>query len=541
MFPSLQQFLSLSQKYPLIPFIQELRLKKDDPHHLFKLYSTLKKNPSSFLLDSANATPHGRYTYFPIDAPHKTFQAQDLKQFPKVWRAFKLYFKTHQGPRLPKEWPPFYGGAAGILSYDAGRFFEPGWDSKASRETLHFPIMSFKIYNTLLIADAHKNKFFLSAVLPLKKYLGNKALKKQYEAQKKKVQKIAFGVMEKAKALGPEPCSQYSWKDKTKPILDPIHNNRNNPNRKYFLEALRKIQRYISAGDIYQANLSQRIQSDFEGTGLELYSRLRKLNPSPYSCFFALPGFELISSSPELLLHKQGSQLETRPIAGTRPRGKDRASDQNLAGELLLNAKERAEHVMLLDLARNDLGKVCESGSIQVTEKMIVEKYSHVMHIVSHVRGTIKEACDIFDSIAALFPGGTITGCPKVRCLQILDELELMRRGPFFGSAGWIGYQGDGALNLLIRTAVKKKSTVTLQVGSGIVADSKANLEYQESLHKAKALLMVMNQNENGARHRRAQKKAKAWYKGRGRVKGKGVVKVNGNGVVRKSVVEEAW
>ncbi|MBI4218414.1 MAG: anthranilate synthase component I family protein, partial [Elusimicrobia bacterium] len=267
---------------------------------------------------------------------------------------------------------------------------------------------------------------------------------------------------------------------------------------KTFLRSIHKIKNYISRGDIYQANLSQRIALESSKSPLELYDRLRKLNPSPYACYLRSPSYDLLSCSPELLLHKRGALLETRPIAGTHPRGESAQKDRKLEGELILNEKERAEHIMLVDLERNDLGKVCVEGSVKVSESMAIEKYSHVMHIVSHVEGKLKRSATIFTAIESLFPGGTITGCPKIRCMEVLDELEPAARGPFFGSTGWIGYQGDGTFNILIRSALiqkeKKggKNKIYLQVGSGIVADSVPTKEFEESLHKAQALLQTI-------------------------------------------------
>ena len=257
----------------------------------------------------------------------------------------------------------------------------------------------------------------------------------------------------------------------------------------WFVESVKKIKKLIAAGDIYQANLSQRIEADFDGNALDFFGRLRAINPSPYTCYYKAGAFEIVSCSPELLLKKRGNIVETRPIAGTRPRGKSGAADARLKGELLLSPKERAEHIMLLDLERNDLGRVCKAGSVRVTEKMTVEKYSHVMHIVSHVRGTLRPGQTFFSALEAAFPGGTITGCPKVRCMEILDGLEPQARGPFYGSAGWVGFNGNAEMNLLIRTALISKGHLALQVGSGIVADSNPQKEHAESLQKAQALL----------------------------------------------------
>jgi para-aminobenzoate synthetase component I len=261
-------------------------------------------------------------------------------------------------------------------------------------------------------------------------------------------------------------------------------------NRKTYLAGVRRILRYIAAGDVYQANLSHLIALPAEGVSPRGYfDLLHASNPSPYACFMDFGDFSLASCSPELLLRVQKGRVATRPIAGTRRRGRDAREDRRLSGELLLSAKERAEHVMLVDLERNDLGKVCRPGSVRVTERLALEKYSHVTHIVSQVEGRLAAGHDGLDAFRAVFPGGTITGCPKVRCMEILADLERAPRGPFYGAAGWIAPDGDMELNILIRTALFRKGRMSLRVGAGIVADSDPAREWEETLHKAGALL----------------------------------------------------
>ncbi len=250
---------------------------------------------------------------------------------------------------------------------------------------------------------------------------------------------------------------------------------------------------YIAAGDIYQANLSQRFTADI-GTSdpFELYRILRQINPSPFAAYAEFGDLALVSSSPERLIRLTGGVADTRPIAGTRRRGRDLAETQGLTAELLTNEKERAEHIMLLDLERNDLGKVCAYGSVAVDEMMAVEDYSHVIHIVSNVRGELAPGRDGFDLVRAVFPGGTITGVPKVRCMEIIDELEPVARGPYTGSLGYFANTGDLDLNIIIRTFVVKDGKAHFQVGAGIVADSDPACEFQETLQKAEALVKAL-------------------------------------------------
>ncbi len=248
-----------------------------------------------------------------------------------------------------------------------------------------------------------------------------------------------------------------------------------------FQKTVLKAKEYIAAGDIYQVNLSQRLEVKIKDTPLEIYNRLRQINPSPFASYFDFGDFQIVSCSPERLIKLENGVAKTRPIAGTRP-----ATAK--AEELLLDPKERAEHIMLVDLERNDLGRACEYGSVHVDESMVIEKYSHVSHIVSNVVGKLKPDKTKFDLIKAMFPGGTITGCPKIRSMQIIEELEPVKRGIYTGSIGYIG-NDKMDLNIAIRTIVIKGNTAYIQVGAGIVADSDPEKEYYETLHKAQAML----------------------------------------------------
>lgn len=260
-----------------------------------------------------------------------------------------------------------------------------------------------------------------------------------------------------------------------------------------YMNIVGKAKKYIKAGDIFQANLSQRVSADIgDTTPWQIYLRLREINPSPFAGYLNMGDYHIVSSSPERLLRVQGNTVETRPIAGTRPRGSDAGGDRKMRAELLLNEKECAEHLMLIDLERNDLGRISDYGSVLVDEFMATEDYSHVIHIVSNVSGTIAKGKDCFDAIRAAFPGGTITGVPKVRCMEIIDELEPVARGPYTGSFGYIGFNRTMDLNIIIRTFVIKNNIAYVQAGAGIVADSDPEKEYYESLKKAEALIKTL-------------------------------------------------
>ena len=268
-------------------------------------------------------------------------------------------------------------------------------------------------------------------------------------------------------------------------------------NREQYQNAVKQAKKYIQAGDIFQTNLSLRFQTQTERDSWSIYTQLQQINPSPFASYWRSPWGDTIGCSPERLVKLEGRQAETRPIAGTRRRGKNEKSDRALARELLANTKERAEHIMLVDLERNDLGRVCEWGSVEVDELLAIERYSHVMHLVSNVKGILKSDRDAIDLIQGVFPGGTITGCPKVRCMEIIEELEPVRRSLFYGSCGYLDSRGNLDLNILIRTLlyIKKDENLALvygQVGAGIVADSNPQQEWLESLNKAEAQIAAL-------------------------------------------------
>jgi para-aminobenzoate synthetase component 1 len=266
--------------------------------------------------------------------------------------------------------------------------------------------------------------------------------------------------------------------------------------------AVKRAKKYIQAGDIFQTNLSLRFQTTVDRDSWSIYQRLQQINPSPFASYWRSPWGAVISCSPERLIQLQNNLAQTRPIAGTRPRGSTPEADRLLAAELLANTKERAEHIMLVDLERNDLGKVCQWGSVEVDELLVIERYSHVMHLVSNVKGLLDPQFNSIDLIRAMFPGGTITGCPKVRCMEIIEELEPVRRNLFYGSCGYLDYRGNLDLNIAIRTLLylnpikpNYRAIVCGQVGAGIVADSDPQREWYESLNKAEAQLAALQLN----------------------------------------------
>ena len=364
------------------------------------------------------------------------------------------------------ELPEFQGGAIGFVSYDYARKIEHL--PNLTDDDLQVPDIYFYLFDHWAVHDAVTNEVWLMKLNDSHKNLT--AWKKQWlessteESNRLFVKGYAVDIKLGEDELG----VSFAKED--------------------FEEAVRKIQSYIAAGDVFQVNLAVRQHKKLNANPLTMYEAVRSFNPSPYMAYIAAPDFAVVSGSPELLVKKAGNELSTRPIAGTRPRGKSDEEDLMLASELIHHEKERAEHVMLVDLERNDLGRVAKYGTVEVNEFMVIEKYSHVMHIVSNVRAQVDAKKTNSDVLRAMFPGGTITGAPKIRTMEIIEELEPIRRGLYTGSIGWLGFTGDMEFNIVIRTAFIKDNIAYIQAGAGIVIDSIPENEYIESLNKAKAM-----------------------------------------------------
>lgn len=356
----------------------------------------------------------------------------------------------------------FYGGAIGFITYDYVRRIEAIPD--IAKDDLHVPDIYFYIVDCWTVLDVENE---IATVMKLSTSdVDIEGLVKSWQ-------------VERSKSYFDDSTAQTVKSDDSR-IVSMTSDE--------FKSAVERIQDYIAQGDVFQVNLSVRQAKKLDVEPLIMYEALRKFNPSPYMAYIASSDFAVVSGSPELLIQKYGEDLSTRPIAGTRPRGKNDAEDLVLANELIHHDKERAEHVMLVDLERNDLGRVAEYGTVHVDEFMVIEKYSHVMHIVSNVRGKVAKEHSNTDIIRSVFPGGTITGAPKIRTMEIIEELEPVRRGLYTGSIGWIGFNGDIELNIVIRTSFIKNGVAYIQAGAGVVIDSVPEREYIESLNKAKAL-----------------------------------------------------
>ena len=380
---------------------------------------------------------------------------------------------------------PFLGGAVGCLSYDLARTFEVL--PEHAHDDLQFPDMYFLFVEAFVVVDHQTSSIWL-VFSPFPERIASENLEDLCREGQARLLELK-SKLQSGNRVGDE--------EKSAPFSLRIQEGQSASG---YRDRVRECQEFIAAGDIYQANLSHRFQvegindrfSSQAQAGAALYRQLRRMNPSPHSAFLVLESDVIVCNSPERLVRLSDGYADMRPIAGTRPRGIGIVEDRRLAEDLLFNQKERAEHLMLVDLVRNDLGRVCRYGSIRVDELMMVERYSHVMHLVSHVFGKLREPCTAFDLIRAVFPGGTITGVPKVHCMEIIERLEPVRRGLYTGSIGFIGWNGNIDLNIVIRTLLLSRNCGYLQVGAGIVADSDPNREYEETLHKAQAFLEVL-------------------------------------------------
>jgi len=382
------------------------------------------------------------------------------------FRAFTDWFQTLQ-TETTDEYPDFQGGAIGFLSYDYARYIEHF--KMLAIDDLKTPDLYFLVFNDVAVFDHEENALWLITHIE-EAESGSEANQRLEEWKRKWTSSSEESAQSPVNESSTEFVPAAPFTEET------------------FGEAVEKIKQYIANGDVFQVNLSIRQDEQLHTHPYNLYKTLRQVNPSPYMSYLHTPDFQIVCGSPELLIKKKGTQLETRPIAGTRSRGKDDAEDQALAKELIENEKERAEHVMLVDLERNDLGRVSTYGSVKVNEFMAIEKYSHVMHIVSNVQGKLRDECDAVDVMRAVFPGGTITGAPKVRTMEIIEELEPTRRGLYTGSIGWFGFNQDMHFNIVIRTAYCTEGKAFMQSGAGIVIDSVPKHEYKESIKKAYAV-----------------------------------------------------
>lgn len=487
--PTRNKFIENAKKGGISPVYAELPFISPQ-----QAYESIK-GPYSFLLESIKGSERiARYS-FAGTKPFLVFKVKNgtvelefrgrkvlsskppLKKLKELLKSYKI--------EAPEGFPPFLGGAVGMISYDFVHYFEHL--PRTAIDDLQMPDAHFLLIDTLIAFD-HKHKKTLIISCPGASETGftlgllEKDCNIYYDSACEKINKLY------KKIISASQTSLKSSKESKKPIKIQHEMGKDD-----YVSIVKRTKEYIKAGDIFQANLSQRVSANIGNTEQwEIYKILSEINPSPFAAYLDMGDYQIASSSPERLLRFNRNTVETRPIAGTRPRGADAKGDQKMRTDLLINEKERAEHLMLIDLERNDLGKISDYGSVVVDEFMITEDYSHVIHIVSNIKGTAAKGKNCFDAIRAVFPGGTITGVPKVRCMEIIDELEPVTRGPYTGSLGYLSFTGAMDLNIIIRTFVIKNGVVYVQAGAGIVADSEPEKEYFETLKKAEALIRTL-------------------------------------------------
>jgi anthranilate synthase component 1 len=469
-----------------VPVVLETFADLDTP---LSIYLKLANEPYTYLLESVvGGERFGRYSFIGLAAKsrievrgHECVEivggreaARTTADDPLAYvQDFLDRYRTAEDPRLPR----FCGGLVGYFGYETVQYIEKRVAKSRKADPLGVPDIVLLVSEEIAIVDNLSGKLSL----------------------------VVYANPHDAGAYARARARLAALLDKLRaPVaIPPDTRGRSEPavsgfGQTAYHAAVEKAKRYIYDGDIMQVVPSQRMSKPFSATPLALYRALRTLNPSPYMYYFDLADFHIVGASPEILVRLEGENVTVRPIAGTRRRGATPEEDTALAEELLSDAKERAEHIMLVDLGRNDAGRVTQTGTVRVTERMVVERYSHVMHIVSNVEGKLKPGLKAIDVLRATFPAGTVSGAPKVRAMEIIDELEPVKRGVYAGAVGYLGFHGNMDVAIALRTAVIKDGTLHVQAGGGVVADSEPEAEWQETQNKARALLRAAEMAESG-------------------------------------------
>ena len=468
--PSRETFLQLSRKGNVVPVYTDMLADLETPVSAFV---KLRGNQPAFLLESVEGGENvSRFSFIGCN-PRKIISAKPGEADPlKLLEAELAGYKPVDVPGLP----PFTGGAVGYLGYEFMHSVEKSVPL-AAKDELGVPAMWFMLCDSVLAFDrAHQTMRLI-----VNAHTGTDA-GAAYDAACAELQRM------QAALAKPTPLTSSGLSDS-----GPVQVPQGNFTKDAFEQMVEGSKEYIRAGDIFQIVLSQRFSREFKRSPLDLYRALRTVNPSPYMFIMETGDFALVGASPEVHVRLTGRKTEIRPIAGTRPRGKTHAEDVAFEKELLADEKEKAEHLMLVDLARNDIGRVCEYGSVKVPEFMIVERYSHVMHIVSQVEGQLAPERTAFDLMRATFPAGTVSGAPKVRAMQLIANMEGTQRGSYAGALGYFSYDGNLDSCITLRTALIKDGVVYVQAGAGLVADSEPSAEYHETVNKASALFKAIS------------------------------------------------
>ena len=486
-----ERFRELAKLGTLVPVWRDVLMDTDTAVSAF---AKIRRPPFAFLLESAPAGSEtwSRYTFMGTE-PRSAWRLHDGRV--DTWTPTKGWIAGNpcddpigdlqlrvraERPVVVPELGAFWSGAVGYFSYDVVRTLER-LPSPPPRG-VDAPDALFVFSRSILILDNLKGLGRIVVAVPVPTGTADSEMQALFDQATSEIEVLS----ERLRA--PSPLKSLALADTARPAV-----GRSTYEKERFLKDVERIREYIMAGDCFQALLARRIELPHDFESADLYRALRALNPSPYMYHLQLDGVELVGSSPELLVRVANGKVTVRPIAGTRPRGATPADDERLAAELLADEKERAEHVMLVDLGRNDVGRIARYGSVKVTDFMTVERYSHVLHIVSQVEGDLRDGCSALDAYRATFPAGTMTGAPKVRAMEIIDELEPERRGAYAGAVGYIA-TGDERMDLAItiRTCVIAGGKASIQVGAGIVADSVPEREWDETENKARALLTAL-------------------------------------------------
>jgi anthranilate synthase component 1 len=472
------EFLALGrQGYNRVPLVRETLADLDTP---LAVYLKLANQPYSYLFESVQGGERfGRYSFIGLPARvrivvrgHEVcvedeaglIEREECADPLAFIEAYRKRLRVAERPGLPR----FAGGLVGYFGYDTVRYIEKKLAGVNKPDPIGTPDILLLLSEELVVVDSVMGRLYIVVY----------ADPRQPGAYAQALERLTALEAALAAPLTPPPTPVFPRAQAVSEFGEAA-----------FKQAVERAKRYIFDGDIMQVVLSQRLTQRFPAPPINLYRALRSLNPSPYMFHCDFGDFHVVGASPEILVRLERDTVTVRPIAGTRPRGASREEDERLGEELLADPKERAEHLMLMDLGRNDVGRVAQTGSVRVTENMVIERYSHVMHIVSNVEGKLKPGLDAMDVLRATFPAGTVSGAPKVRAMEIIDELEPSKRGIYAGAVGYLGFNGDMDLAIAIRTAVVKAGTLHVQAGAGIVADSVPENEWAETNNKARAVL----------------------------------------------------
>lgn len=466
-YPNEQEYMKLAEDYDLVPVYKEILADTETPVSVLEKFADRE---NVFLLESMEGgETWGRYSFVGVD-PEQLFEVDHSSGRTGELEALRDVYHNVRVAEIAGL-PRFFGGAVGFIGYEAIAEFERMPEPRTGDSSV-IPRSRFLRADRIIVFDNIRHT--VKIVVCTRPQDDGKMIEEVYEAAVAQIENIAETM---SRPVPPGKAACY-----------PPVSFGSNMTREEYTGIVAKAKDYIYAGDIIQVVLSQRFSAQTEVPPVQLYRALRLLNPSPYTFFLKIGDQTLVGSSPEVMVRLTGSRVELRPIAGTRPRGASEQADRKLADELLADEKEKAEHVMLVDLGRNDIGRVAEAGSVQVTEYMVIERYSHVMHMVSHVEGILRRELDAYDVIKATFPAGTLTGAPKIRAMEIIHELEPEPRGAYGGALGYVSYTGNMDLAITIRTLDVNRGTVSVQAGAGIVYDSKPEREFEETCHKARGM-----------------------------------------------------